>query len=74
MNFRGSISWFFGSASTAESQERARRLNASMEEFVRLLHTNGYDSKSSTSLGGGLGRSERPSNAQDDHPEDRRST
>lgn len=45
MTFRDSISWLFGSAPTPASAERTRQLNASMDEFVRLLHTNGYDDK-----------------------------
>jgi hypothetical protein len=40
-------------------------LNASMDEFVRLLHTNGYDSKSPATLEDVAGLSERPSCAQD---------
>ena len=65
MTFRESITRLFGSTSTPESEERARRLNASMDEFVRLLHTNGYDSKSPTTPGEVAGLSERPSCAQD---------
>jgi hypothetical protein len=61
MTFR---EWFFGSASTPEAIERAKQLNASMDEFVRLLHTNGYDSKNPTTLGEVAGLSERPSCAQ----------
>jgi hypothetical protein len=68
MTFRESISRFFGSTSTPEAEERGRQLNASMDEFVRLLHTNGYDSKSPTTLGGGAGLPERPSCAQDVQP------
>ncbi len=31
-----------------------QQLNASMDEFIRLLHTNGYDSKSSASAFGAM--------------------
>jgi hypothetical protein len=65
MTFRASVSWLFGSIATPASQERARQLNASMDEFVRLLHTNGYDSNSPATLEDVAGLSERPSCAQD---------
>ncbi|WP_371421313.1 hypothetical protein [Tardiphaga sp.] len=65
MTFRASFSWLFGSIATPASQERAKQLNAAMDEFVRLLHTNGYDSKSPATLGEVAGLSERPSCAQD---------
>lgn len=65
MTFRASIKWFLGSASTPEAIERAKQLNASMDEFVRLLHTNGYDSKNPATRGEVTGLSECASCAQD---------
>jgi hypothetical protein len=73
MTFRESIRWLLGSADTPESKDRIRRLNASMDEFVRLLHTNGYDSKSPATPERGAGLSERPSCARDADSQKRRS-
>jgi hypothetical protein len=65
MAFRESISRLFGRPLTPEAAERTKQLNASMDEFVRLLHTNGYDSKSSATFGAMAGPSERPPCEQD---------
>lgn len=65
MAFRESISRLLGRTHTPEAAERTRQLNASMDEFVRLLHTNGYDSKSPAKFGTMAGPSESPSCAQD---------
>jgi hypothetical protein len=65
MAFRESISRLFGRTLTPEAAERTKQLNASMDEFVRLLHTNGYDSKSSATFGAMAGPSERPPCEQD---------
>jgi hypothetical protein len=49
-----------------------QQLNASMDEFIRLLHTNGYDSKSSATFGAMAGPSERPTCEQDAQPQKRK--
>jgi hypothetical protein len=65
MTFRLFMEWFSGRVITPGAQERARQMNASMDEFVRLLHTNGYDSKNPNTLGEVAGLSHRPACAQD---------
>ncbi|QND70216.1 hypothetical protein [Tardiphaga robiniae] len=44
MTLTESVRWLFGSASPGSAH--ADKLNASMDEFVQLLNTNGYDLKS----------------------------
>ncbi|WP_089261414.1 hypothetical protein [Tardiphaga sp. OK246] len=65
MAFRASISQLFWPPLTPEAVERAKQPDASMDEFFRLLHTNGYDSKISATFGAMAGPSERPSCEQD---------
>jgi divalent metal cation (Fe/Co/Zn/Cd) transporter len=73
MAFRESISRLLGRTYTPEAAERIKQLNASMDEFVRLLHTNGYDGKN-LAKSALAGPSESPSCAQDAQISEREKT
>ena len=65
------LAWLFANPAGFLAAPSHRKLpsvptvNASMDEFIRLLHTNGYDSKSSATFGAMAGPSERPPCEQD---------
>lgn len=73
------LAWLFANPSAGFLAAPSHRklpsvptVNASMDEFIRLLHTNGYDSKSSATFGAMAGPSERPPCEQDAQPQKRK--